>query len=838
MSEMQRLRELFDAMLDLPMEQWEDWFEARAVDTATRSELRRLAAADDATSGPLDQSLVEFAALEDAARADPIGRCYGPFRLLRRLGEGGMASVFLAAREGADFEQTVALKLLKRGTLSQIEQGFFRRERQVLARLSHPNIARLIDGGVSADGIPYLAMEYVEGISITHWCRERELDVQARVALLAKVARAAAAAHAALVVHRDIKPSNVLVTAAGDPVLLDFGIAKLLQDEEGERTRSGFAPMTPEYAAPEQLQGGAITTATDVYALGLLLYELLTGERADRRRLRSPSTLLAARRRERGPALHALRVGRDLDRIALMALAEEPVRRYAGAADMADDLDRFLSRRPVRAHPPSAWYRTRKFVERHRGGVALTLLLLIGILTSLALALWQARIAREEATRAGAVRDFVVDLLRRTTPERPEAERPDIPTLVYTAAAALPKTLQDQPAVRTELLFTLGNVLRQMRDVARSEALLREALASAQALPEDSPLRISAQVELSRTLLRRGEMADAAQTLAPVLALPERRLPEAVPRAMLLKLAMAIEASRGSMTRARELGDEALRAYRRDCARGLRCAEVAFVENDLGMVRIGLGEPRAARELLRAALQRKRADDAGSIALAETLTALAYAGYLIGDLAQAERDVREAITLLRELGNGVSQPPLAQLRQLGLVLLAQARADEAVVPLQEALQALQARATGSASGCGRSEYRTPFARALLEAGRVGDARVEAQTARSEAADCATGDRLMNRLLADLAYVRALAATQDPDAAAAYAELQPERTRAGQASPMRRLMVYVESLRAARALGDAEATRRDARALQELLRGVEAETGSPALREAEAALAPD
>ncbi len=490
MNDLQRLRELFDALVDVPAAQWDAWFELRQIEPAVRSELRRLAREDEEGHGVLDRSiglLAQTLAAPTLRESDLIGGCIGPFRIERRLGEGGMASVFLARREGADFQQTVALKLLKRGALSPIEQSFFRRERQVLARLSHPNIARLIDGGVSPEGIAYLAMEYVDGSTIVRWCREHRLGIAERVTLLAKVARAAAAAHAALVVHRDIKPSNVLVNEAGEPVLLDFGIAKLLQPEsDQERTGSGYAPMTPEYAAPEQLRGEAVSTATDVYALGVLLYELLAGSRPDRARPRAPSSVLAAQRAATTTGTGtAQRIGRDLDRIVQMALADDPARRYPGAAALADDLERFLSHQPVLAHPPSVWYRTSKFVQRHRGGVALTALLVLGMLASLALAIDQARGARLEAARARTVQEFLVGAVESARAVQPRDERPGIDDVVDAAARRARNDASLDPRTRAELLLALGKVALSASDDARAADLLAASRALASSLAPD-----------------------------------------------------------------------------------------------------------------------------------------------------------------------------------------------------------------------------------------------------------------------------------------------------------------------------------------------------------------
>jgi serine/threonine-protein kinase len=406
-----RLRELFERVLDVRAAERNAWIDAHASSPAEGDALRRLLAADGG-SGFLDTPASEHAsrfAADEVAAEGLIGQHIGAFRLLRTLGSGGMAAVFLGERFGVDFKQHVAIKLLRRGLYSELEQRLFQRERQVLASLDHPNIARLVDGGVTEAGIPYLVMEHVDGVPITQYADAHALDVRARLVLFLAVCRTVEAAHRSLIVHRDIKPSNILVEAEGTIKLLDFGIAKLLDEDDAGATVGVY---TPEYAAPEQISGGAITTATDVYGLGVLLHELLLGLRPLGNPTRRPSS-----RSAEAPADHVARafdpaqlrkqLRGDLDNILLKALDAEPKRRYASAGALADDIERHLEHRPVIAHPPSRLYRTLKFVQRHRGGVALTCVFVVGLIAALGAALWQAQVARREAERANTVRDFV-----------------------------------------------------------------------------------------------------------------------------------------------------------------------------------------------------------------------------------------------------------------------------------------------------------------------------------------------------------------------------------------------------------------------------------------------
>ena len=355
----------------------------------------------------------------DARNAPPLeGRRIGPYRLVREIGRGGMSRVFLAERADGQFVQQVAIKLLRPGLDSEIDQGRFRAERQILASLDHPNIARLLDGGLTDDEQPYLVMEYVDGEPIDAYCDRRGLPIAGRIRLFLEVARATEHAHRSLVIHRDLKPSNILVTADGTVKLLDFGLAKLLEPGAAPvaapTTRTGHRWMTPEYAAPEQILGTQISTLTDVYQLGAVLYELLAGRRAFGERevslhqleemvLRSEPPPPSAAWPPGDPRQKALRG--DLDAIVLKTLRKEPERRYPSAAAIADDLQRFRQGRPVLARPDSAGYRIRKFVGRNRTAVVAGTLALVALLASTGFAVYQRREAERQRDEARAQRD-------------------------------------------------------------------------------------------------------------------------------------------------------------------------------------------------------------------------------------------------------------------------------------------------------------------------------------------------------------------------------------------------------------------------------------------------
>jgi tetratricopeptide (TPR) repeat protein len=495
------LRDLFYVVVDLPESERDVWLAANVADPVERNTLRELLVAHQ-TQGFLETSAIELDSRIIAAEVKPeglIGQQIGEFRITRALGQGGMAAVFLGERVGKDFTQRAAVKLLRRGLYSELEQRLFLRERQVLAALEHPHIARLIDGGVTGAGIPYLVMEYVDGVPITQYASGRNLSIRERLQLFAQVCDAVQAAHNNLIVHRDIKPSNILVTASGEVKLLDFGIAKLLEDEnEGVTGTAGI--FTPDYAAPEQIQGGAITTATDVYGLGALLHELLTGLRPSGMPTRRPSSLLDATTAPIHPqaprtypmsATQLRRILRgDLDNILLHALEAEPNRRYATAGAFADDIARYLDGRPVSAHPPTRWYRTSKFIQRHRGGVTVTAILVLAVFAALGLALWQAKIAkqeaqranaqttlaREQAQRAEAVRQFLFGLLDRAKPEENKGQPISAKSLLEKGEVQLKGNYADNPTLTADVSALLGLLYTNLSDFDRAQVLVDSAL--------------------------------------------------------------------------------------------------------------------------------------------------------------------------------------------------------------------------------------------------------------------------------------------------------------------------------------------------------------------------
>ena len=559
-----RFERLFRALQLHPPEERAAFLDAAcADDPALRRELESLlAAAEQADDEAFLAQPVTNRVLEDAVRDtspsaedDPAGQQVGPYTLVRLLGRGGMGDVFLARRD-EPFRRHVALKIIRQGMDTRDVLARFSMERQILASLDHPNIARLLDGGMTDEGRPYFAMEYIEGRPITTYCDAHRLGLEDRLRLFQTVCRAVQYAHQNLVLHRDLKPSNILVTAEGTVKLLDFGIAKLLNPSLSPMalpvTRTAFRPMTPEYASPEQVRGEPLTTASDVYALGVMLYGLLCGHPPYR--LTRGSTAEVARVVcEQDPERPSTRVGRpgrrtqpdgtehpvspaqvaetrgtsvdrlqrrlrgDLDNIVLMALRKEPTRRYVSAEQLADDIGRYLTGRPVAARPNTLGYRMRKYVRRHRavvGGAAAAVLFLTAGLT---VALWQAGEARRERDRAATalvqaeqalrqseeVTDFLMGLFSASDPTEARGEETTARQLLERGLERA-EELSGEPAVQAQMLDVVGRVYQQLGRYETAGDLLDRALALRRAhAGPDSP-------ETARSLAHLADLARVA----------------------------------------------------------------------------------------------------------------------------------------------------------------------------------------------------------------------------------------------------------------------------------------------------------------------------------------
>jgi serine/threonine-protein kinase len=473
-----------------------------------------------AGSAPQDihaDPLADFASAPAASRA---GERIGAYRLAQLIGRGGMGAVYAAARVDGDFEQRVALKVLRADRAAPQAMERFRRERAILASLRHPHIAVLLDGGITASGEAWFAMELVDGVPLIDYVQEHGLSLAMRLALFCQVCEAVAFAHRNLVVHRDLKPSNIMVDSEGRAKLLDFGIAKLIAPEMelGERalTLADERVLTPDYAAPEQILGQPVTTATDVHALGLLLYELLTGRQAqtlrglawtDMAKLCSaespvPSRAIKPADAQGSVAVRAELLRGDLDAIVLKALRKEPEHRYVGVLALIDDLVRYQNRRPVLARAGNAGYRWSRFVRRNRIAAAASAAVLFALAAGLGVALWQAREARLQAQRSDQVRAFLVQMFRGIDQNATAGHEVTARELLDAGAARLSRDLTDQPDVQAELFATLGALYFKLGRFELAGEMLDKSLALLRALPDANPNM------LARTLL------DAAETRA------------------------------------------------------------------------------------------------------------------------------------------------------------------------------------------------------------------------------------------------------------------------------------------------------------------------------------
>jgi serine/threonine protein kinase/tetratricopeptide (TPR) repeat protein len=437
-SRWQEVKRLFHGAIDLPGDERDRFLRDACADQLISKQVQSLLRAHESAADFISQpALVEagLASPIETERLAPLtGTQLGPYEIIGELGRGGMGRVFLARLVGADFDRRVAVKIIKRGMDTDAILGRFVTERQILANLQHPNIATFLDGGTTQDGLPFFVMEYVDGEPITKYCEARELSISERLKLFQKVCAAVRHAHQNLIVHRDLKPSNILVTSDGIPKLLDFGIAKLVnpnQVNEGDNTATAFRLMTPEYASPEQIRGLPVTTATDVYSLGVVLYELLSGHRPFHFTSRSPEEIAqivlatepvppsesskmatsphaesttassAGVDTNRVTRVYHLRSLRgDLDNIVLKALRKERERRYASVLELSEDIRRHLAGLPVTARADTWGYRAGKFVERHRASVAMAAVLIVILLTATAVTSWQAHVAAREHERA------------------------------------------------------------------------------------------------------------------------------------------------------------------------------------------------------------------------------------------------------------------------------------------------------------------------------------------------------------------------------------------------------------------------------------------------------
>jgi serine/threonine-protein kinase len=559
------LNQLLDQALDLPVDERMSWVESLEVaHSSLKPQLRDLIAR--AASVETDAFLQTLPKIDAGNRVEsdkeaPTGKQgeeIGPYRLIRELGSGGMGSVWLAERTDGIMNRQVALKLPhivgRRAGLAER----MAREREILATLNHPNIATLYDAGIASDGQPYLALEYAEGKPIDVYCNEHSLDVRARLKLFTQVANAVAHAHSKLVVHRDLKPSNILINAEGQARLLDFGIAKLLEEGATKKTQltelSGRA-LTPDYASPEQILGEPLTIASDVYSLGVILYELLAGVRPYKLKRDSRGALEDAILQSEPPkpsevaAKQQRKVLRgDLDTIVVKALKKKLEDRYPTVNAFVEDVFRYLDSRPVLAQPDSGWYRFKKFVVRHRYVVAAATLVLVAVVVGSCAALWQAHVANEQRLLAQEVEMFITSIFSDASPYQQGGKRLSTIELLDHAALRIDNVTADRPELRVKLLTLLGASLLALGEVDSAENIAKRAVQSTTgAVANNDRLAAEAQLLMADVDRVRGRIDDMnvrLQTLTLSAKTEANLAPQSAIRALVLQADAAIDAGR------------------------------------------------------------------------------------------------------------------------------------------------------------------------------------------------------------------------------------------------------------------------------------------------------
>jgi serine/threonine protein kinase/tetratricopeptide (TPR) repeat protein len=694
-----RVVDLFDRASELDAGERNTFLRGNCDDPGIIAEVESLLAYDHGEGGTFASGVRDAVTGTAAEMAQPRLEKIGPYRLTAEIGSGGMGAVYLGEREG-DFEQRVAIKIV-RGFMNAESLHRFRAERQILASLQHPNIARLLDGGATADGTPYLVMEYVDGVPIDRYCHDRGLSNAERVRLFQRVCDAVSYAHRSLVIHRDLKPSNILVTSDGTPKLLDFGIAKLIEPGSGDAntTQPSMRLMTPHYASPEQVRGEPITTAADIYGLGVLLYVLLSGKRPyqiDTTRTEDierivchtepprPSTVDAA-----DPRVRALRG--DLDTIVMTAIEKDPARRFSSADAIALDLLRWLEGRPIKARPSTWAYRTRRFISRHRIGAGIAIVFVVTILGfgyALARSAAQARSERDAAERVMAM---LIQMFSGSDPRTLRGNTITARELLDQGADQIRTRLKDQPDMQARLLDALGAIYVGLGLPDRAQTVLHDSMTARQSAGlADSQPAARTMWRLAGSLYERGQYT-AAEPLARAAYEMTRRLVGPMnPQAgeTLNTLAMILRET-GRVDEAEQLFLEVIQIFRDTL--GPEHPMVGMGLTNAARIRIRRGDATGAERMIREALVIQRRIFGNTTG--ESLGLLADILETQGKPAEALPLRQESLTARRAAFGSIPHPVLEQsLTELARTLTALGRPAEAAPLLQEAESIRAARA--------------------------------------------------------------------------------------------------------------------------------------------------
>lgn len=707
-----QIEEIFNKAIELPLNQRALFLEGLCGDDKELfSEVESLLQQDDET-GAMLKTIISHAAdsLSKKDSVDFAGKHIGPYRITGLIGQGGMAEVYKAVRDDDQYQKQVAIKVIRHDRVSFLI-GRFWHERQILANLEHSNIARFLEGGTTDEGIPYLVMEYIEGDPITIYCHKYNLTIRQRLELFKSVCNAVQYAHRNLVIHRDLKPSNILVTADGVPKLLDFGIAKLLNPdlavEYPTATVTSYRMMTPEYASPEQVRGEQVTTATDVYSLGAVLYELLTNERPyhfDTRSFLEMERVICEKEPELPSAVvtrtHPTKkklsreFGHELDSIVLKAMEKDSQSRYSTVAQFADDINRYLDGLPILARTSTFSYRAFKFARRHRTAVALAAFFVL-VLASFAtvMTIQASRIAKER-DRANQVTEFLVNLFEVSNPSESKGNTITARELLNESTKKIERDLRDQPEVQAALMDTMGRVYRNLGLYSTSIPLLEKALKiRKETFGEESTEAASTMNILSEALYNAGKYEAAEPLARKALSIRRKILGNEHPDVAdsLNSLGFGLFQS-GDYDQCEIILREALAIRQKVFA--AESVEVANSLNELGLVLKVKRKTDEAESLYRRALAIRRKLYGNNHP--EVSTTLNNLGRLLvdkGNYDEAEKLLREAVELDRKI-LGKDHPDLAiTMSSLGWTLREEKKFEEAEKTFRDALE-IRKRALG------------------------------------------------------------------------------------------------------------------------------------------------
>ncbi len=689
-----RAQSLFHAALEQPPERREPFVAEQSGGDLALAETVLAMLREDAAGGSMLDRSVAHAAESVFGSGAPAPREIGVYRILRPLGEGGMGAVYLAER--TDLRNLVAIKLLRDAWASPARRERFMAEQRMLAQLRHPNIAQIHDAGVLPEGTPWFAMEYVEGVPLDEYGRMHALDVRARLALFRAVCEAVLHAHQRAVIHRDLKPANILVTAGGQVKLLDFGIARPIEEDGGDRTLTGLRLLTPAYAAPEQLRGGTTGVHTDLYSLGVILYELLAGRRpydlagrtaAEAERLvcdemppRPSAVAEAPDRRESWP---------DLDVLCLTAMQKEPSRRYRSVDSLLRDVDHYLSGEPLEARSDGAAYRFGKFARRHwrpLAAAAAALTVLVALVTGYTLRLTQARnVAVAQSARAERIQRFMVELFEGADESAGPSDTLRVVSLLERGAQEA-RLLDGEPEVQADLLLTLGGIQQKLGEFDRADSLLGASLAIRRRITgKDSTGVARGVVAIAWLRAEQSELEEAEALARSAVALLERRpVPETADLAGALRTLGSVLELKGDYPGAIEV---LTRTAHLDSLCAVPAADASGTLTELANNHFYSGHLETADSLNRRVLAIDRVlHGERHPHVASDLLNLGAVQFEWGRWAEAERYDREALAIYRAWYGEEHYETAASLTMLGRALIAQDELAEADSVLRRALR--------------------------------------------------------------------------------------------------------------------------------------------------------